>query len=83
MYTYAIYAGVSRPEIGDALGVKDRHTRVDPMEAAAHDDVCAMLRSGRLRTEPFITHRFLLSEMAEAWRTVTERQTLKTVVMFS
>ena len=36
-----------------------------------------MLRSGRLRTES-VTHRFPFSEMTEAWRTVTERRTLKT-----
>jgi threonine dehydrogenase-like Zn-dependent dehydrogenase len=83
VYTYAIYAGVSRPDIGSALGVEDRHVRVDPTEAAAHDDVCEMLRSGRLRTESFVTHRFPFPEMTEAWRTVTERRTLKTVVTMS
>jgi threonine dehydrogenase-like Zn-dependent dehydrogenase len=82
IYAYAIY-----PEMGDEsafspLGRDHRFQRIDPHEAAAHDAVRELVADHQLPGREWITHHFDLADWREAWRTVTDRRTLKTVVRF-
>lgn len=82
VYAYAIY-----PEMGDEsafspLGQDHRFQRIDPHEAAAHEAVCDMVRAGQLPCRELVTHTFRIEDWCEAWQTVTDRRTLKTVVRF-
>lgn len=82
IFAYAIY-----PEMGDEsafvpLGRDHRFMRIDPREAEAHEAVCALVREGQLPCRELVTHTFGIDEWPAAWRTVTDRRTLKTVVHF-
>jgi len=82
VYAYAIY-----PEMGDtdayAPFEKDHHfKRIDPHEAKANEAVCQLVAEQQLPCRELITHQFEINALQEAWRSVTERRTLKTVVYF-
>lgn len=76
-YTYAIYPPSDN---SDFLG---EITRVDPREADAHEPVCELLASGRLKTAHWITRRFSPEDVQAAWQSVTNKEALKTAIIFN
>lgn len=82
IYAYAIYPEMSEKDTYKPFESACRFKRIDPSEAEAHDDVCELVRNGRLPCNELITHKFPINQLQEAWRTVTDRQTLKTIVYF-
>ncbi len=82
VYGYAVYAGQGDDSRYDIF--RDRHVfeRINPDEKSAHDEICQMIREHKIETPPFISHRFPIEELSTAWKTVIEKKTLKTVIMF-
>ncbi len=80
--SYAVYTGVDYDKLPEYFSGID-FQRIDPAEAAAHEQVCGMVVKEHFDPAPFITHRFQFSEILEAWKAVDERRTLKTAVLFS
>ncbi len=82
VYAYAIY-----PQMGEDGAFADfershRFSRIDPREAEADKAVCDLVRERGLPFRDLITHEFDIRDIQQAWQTVTERRTLKTVVHF-
>lgn len=82
VYAYAVYPDMSDPSLFDRLTPDRRFLRIDPDEPSAHDAVCGLVTSGKIDLAPFLTHTFPLDRFDEAWRTVCEKRTVKTVVTF-
>ena len=78
IYGYAVY---DQPDV-EAL---DGHAfrRIEADEAGVHDEICARVSEGEFDHRRLITHEMPFEAIDEAWRTVTERRTLKTVVRLS
>jgi len=56
--------------------------RIDPQEAEAHEAVCQLLAAGILKTVHWIGKSFSPDEAEEAWRSVTNKESLKTAIVF-
>ena len=54
--------------------------RIDPAVAEALPEVCRLLREGKLPTELFLTHRWELSQVAEAFAQVRKGEVIKGLV---
>lgn len=76
LFSYAIY-----PQ-DHAGGLLSNTTRIDPKEAEAHDAVCQLLAEGTLKTAHWIGKSFSPDEAEEAWRSVTNKESLKTAIVF-
>lgn len=81
-YSYAVYAEMSRQDFFEGLRKRMNFRRIDPVEASAHDEICAMLRDGRMDAAPYITHSLSIDQAQQAWKTVTDKKTLKTAIVF-
>lgn len=82
-YGYAIYSEMrSEKNLHDRLRHGRNYIRIDPSEAEAHDEVCAMLLDGTLDPEPFISFRFKVTEAESAWCYVIGKRGVKTAVVF-
>jgi len=81
VYAYAIYPELATdPKTFADLERDHGFVRIDPSEVQATDRVAAWIAEGQLPCEPFISHRFGLDDWDAAWQTVTNKQTLKTIV---
>jgi threonine dehydrogenase-like Zn-dependent dehydrogenase len=78
--TYGIYDGMTDDSVFDELRKNHEYVRVDPSEAEPHEEICKLAMEGVLPIEPIITHTFPLAEIKEAWKTVIEKRTMKTLV---
>lgn len=78
IYAYAVY-GEHREELA-SLAQRHDWRRIDPDEPAPHEAVCDLVRQGELDQHHLITHDLPLSDIEQAWRTVREKQTFKTLV---
>ena len=82
LYSYAVYPGMRQEGFFDGLAAKRRFVRINPAEATAHGAVVDLLRAGELDPAPFVTARFGIDEWEAAWRTVIEKTSLKTAIVF-
>ena len=82
VYCYAVYENATDESIYDVFKANHAFSRIDPAEPTAHEAVCGLISDGKLNAAPYITHRFPLDKIQEAWRTVIEKRTMKTVVVF-
>lgn len=80
IYSYAVYEGMTADGFFEPLSRRWSFSRANPAEATAHEDVVEMLRSGEFDPQPFVTGRYGFSEWEAAWRSVTERTSLKTII---
>jgi len=81
IYSYAVYADLKDDSFFDPLRKNHVLLRADPCEWSAHEAVSAMVLEGKLDTAPLVTHHFPLAEIKAAWKTVSEKRTIKTVVV--
>lgn len=82
VYSYAVYTGAEKKEFFERLARQRGFMRVNPAEAAAHDDVSALVRAGDVDARPFVTAEFAMDEWEAAWNSVVEKTSLKTVIRF-
>ena len=81
-HSYAIYPGMGRPGFFEQFSRRAKFERLNPAEATAHEEVCALLLSGELDAANYITHSFPLDQAEAAWATVTGKKTMKTAILF-
>ena len=82
IHSYAIYSEMSRPNFASLLPDGHPHARLDPDEASAHEEVCALLSSGNITSQDWIAKRFSLAEFEQAWALVKSKSGLKIAIDF-
>ena len=81
IFSYGIYDEMGDDRVFDELRKRTTYARLDPDEPSAHEEACQMVLNKRIDLEPYITHTFPLAQLVDAWATVVERRTLKTMVL--
>lgn len=82
IYSYAVYEGMTAEGFFDDLAARRDFRRIGPDEAQAHDEACRLVAEGCFDLPAYVTWQFSIDEAEAAWRTVTGKRTLKTVVRF-
>lgn len=83
IWCYAVHEGISDESGYELFKVEHKFKRINPAEAAVHDEVCKLAENGQMDASMLITHEFGFDDFDSAWLTIKNKQTMKTLVRFN